>query len=348
MALKGLWTPGNKANKEWVAGEAIVMMFSSKMGSRSLFRRNLNFRLALFSAVAIVAPMFVAVSFVGPAGATPTQPPTDLSFYVDSSSTSSAETVGCTQGSDDASSGSDSLVYLDFGGQTSTGTETSFGSAYLTYAQIENIGLAFAEGYYDCSSASTHVTLVVGTNNSIDNGTTYGTSWGNVTSSTYTKIYNAGYASQVYVWGGDDMEPGYGTQPATESWASAFAATSNEYLDYGSADGCTPTIPAGSNGNCNNGWTIAGEYELAYGETAAESAPEVVSTGTADEWANISDYGRLHGSFGMIYFEGPLDGYARGDGWSPSSAWSGFYSALSSYSVAMTPSYSLEESNSYA
>jgi hypothetical protein len=297
----------------------------------------------------IVGALAGVVSFGAPAGATPPKPPTDESFYVNTSSTTTAYNLGCSQGSADASSGSGSMAYLDFGGQNSSGgTDTAFGGIALTYSQIENIGLAFAHGYYVCtgSDKSTHLTLAVGTNNSLNNGSTYGTAWGNVTSTTYRLIYNAGYASQVYVWGGDDMEPGYSTQSLTESWASSFSGTSNEYLDFGSADGCHLT--GGTDGTCNNGWTISGEYDLAYGQTSAQSAPEIVSTATANEWANISEYGKLHGGFGMIYFEGPLDAYPRGAGWSASSAWSGFYSAMTSYGVAMTPTYSLEQSSSYA
>jgi hypothetical protein len=239
------------------------------------------------------------------------------------------------------------MVWLDFGGQTSTGSE-DFGGTSLTYAQIEGLGLAFAHGYYICTGTdnSTRLTLAIGTNNSIDVGSSYGTTWGNVVSSTYTSVYNAGYASQVYVWGGDDMEPPYGTQSATESWASAFTGTSNEYIDYGSADGCQPTN--GANGTCNAGWTIAGEYDVAYGQIAAQSTPEIVSTGTAANWANISEYGKLHGSSGMIYFEGPIDESPRGVGWSASSSWSGFYSALTSAGVSMTPMYMLETASGYA
>lgn len=305
-------------------------------------------RMSLVAAMVLVAPLVGVFEFASPAGATPPKPPTDESYYVNSSSTSSAYNAGCSQGSADKSSGVGSMAYVDFGGQNSTGTNTSFGGITLTYSQIENIGLSFAQGYYVCtgtSDTSTHLTLVIGTNNSLDNGSTYGNAWGNVTSTTFSKVNSAGYASQVYVWGGDDMEPGFGSQSATESWASSFSGTSNEYLNYGSADGCLLT--GGADGTCNNGWTISGEYYLAYGQVSAQSAPEIVSTATANEWANISDYGKLHGSSGMIYFEGPLDEYPRGAGWSASSAWSGFYSALSSYGVAMTPTYSLEASSNY-
>jgi len=317
--------------------------------SDSLRRGRVRSRLVLVGAMILVAPLVGVFEFATPAGATPPKPPTDESYYVNSSSTTSAYNVGCAQGSADKTSGSGSMAFLDFGGQNSTGTNTAFGGITLTYSQIENISLAFAQGYYFCtgtSDTSTQLELVVGTNNNLDNGSTYGTAWGNVTSTTTTKVYNAGLNTQVGVWGGDDMEPGFGSQSATESWASSFSGTSNEYVDYGSADGCQLT--GGANGTCNNSWTIAGEYDLAYGQVYGQSVPEIVSTATANEWANISEYGNLHGGYGTILFEGPLDEYPRGAGWSASSAWSGFYSALSSYGVAMTPTYSLETSSSYA
>jgi hypothetical protein len=316
---------------------------------RSLVSQKTNSRIVLLLAMIIVAPVLGVVALVSPAGATPTKPTTDESYYVNSSSTTSSYNAGCTQGSSDASTGSNSMAWLDFGGQTSSGSQTAFGGGILlSYAQIENIGLAYAQGYYACtgSDTTTRVTLVIGTNNSINNGSTYGTTWGNVVSTTYALVHNAGYASQVLVWGGDDMEPGFGSQSSTQSWATSFSGTGNEYLDYGSADGCQLT--GGANGTCNNGWTIAGEYDLAYGQVSAQSDPEIVSTATANEWANISEYGKLNGSSGLIYFEGPIDEYPRGAGWNASSAWSGFYSALTSYGVAMTPTYSLETSASYA
>src|SRR5450759_4236417 len=114
---------------------------------RSPLRRESQYRFALLLAMMIVTPILGVISSVPPAGATPTKPPTDESYYVNTSSTTSAYNAGCTQGTNDASTGKNSIEFLDFGGQTSTGSFTAFGSVSLTYSQIENIGLAFAQGY---------------------------------------------------------------------------------------------------------------------------------------------------------------------------------------------------------
>src|ERR1019366_10059421 len=85
-------------------------------------------------------------------------PRASSSFYVATSSTTTAYNQGCTQGTADAASPTQSSeVILDFGGQNSAGTGSIilFTTTTITYSQIAAYSDAFARGYYGCTSADT-------------------------------------------------------------------------------------------------------------------------------------------------------------------------------------------------
>jgi hypothetical protein len=123
--------------------------------------------------------------------------------------------LGCNQGSFDADHGTDSLVFLDFGGQVSGGTDlTDDDNTFVTDSQIEALAYQFAEGYYDCTGPNdptTVLTLAVGTNNSLGVSESYGSDWGNLVKAVANNTST--FASQVLVWGGSDLEP------ACTSWS---------------------------------------------------------------------------------------------------------------------------------
>ncbi len=298
-------------------------------------------------AVVLLAPVVLLTLGVQEAGATPSRPPTAASYFIASYDKNTAFSDGKAQGKADASSGYDSAVILDFGWQISGGTETPNTYVDLTYSQVENMGIAFAEGYMaGVGSADTYDALEIGTVNYgsffASDPTARGKTWGDAVNTIYTDVLNDGY-DQVIVDGGSDLEPGYSTQNDTEDWAQGFADTASEpYADYGSADGCVRT-PEGSDGPCNNNWSISGEYYLAWAAADAMATPLMTVSDQQDQWANISDYGKQNSTDGMIYWLGITDTYPSG--WDATTAWNDFYSALSNYGVATTPSYSLQLSS---
>ncbi|MDT4935094.1 MAG: hypothetical protein QOK11_2986, partial [Pseudonocardiales bacterium] len=91
------------------------------------------------------------------------------------------------------------------------------------------------------------------------------------------------------VAGANDIEPGFrGTYPQTKAWlAGSLGATAAPFVFNGSADGCAWTV---TNRGCNNGWTMAGLYDLAAGAAPARivNLPQIYNFTMAAQWKYIS------------------------------------------------------------
>lgn len=317
-----------------------MLGFRANASTRDRPRR--GSKLAWISASAAVAVVTIGLTGITPASATPAKPQTDWSFYVLSTSTTTAYDLGCNQGSFDAShSDADSEVFLDFGGQVSGGTELINGTV-ISNATVESLAENFADGYWICTGAdvTSNLNLAVGTNNSIDVGTSQGETWAGVANAVTTWVTDN--AGQVSVWGGDDIEPGFGSESAAIAWSNGFGDdTDTLYLNYGSADGC-PESSYG-NGSCNNGWDQYDVWYVSWGSAPAVAAPEIYGSGTASEWTMICLYGVNHQS-GEVLYQGPLDENDLNSGtYTSTQAWDQFENDLNSYSsCAQTMPYSLE------
>ncbi len=266
------------------------------------------------------------------AGATPAQPAPDASFYMNTTSTSTAYTLGCNQGKYDASHSQSSMVILDFGGQLANGSGTDEIGNQFTFSnsQIESIVVSFGQGYYVCtgSDTTTTVTIGVGTNSSYyDVSYAGGQAWGNLVNSIVSTVVNDGYNTQVDITGANDIEPGFSTPSAAISWSQGYASvTSYNYLDYGSADGC----PASSDGNgaCNNGWDQYDVWYVSYGSPPALATPEIYYQVNANQWQEVSLYGYQY-QFGAVQYQGPLDEYPLNSStFTSTQAWDAFENAL--------------------
>ncbi len=299
-------------------------------------------RLTWLSALAALFVVALSVTGITPALATPTQALTDWSFYVLSTSTTTAYNLGCNQGDYDAShSDADSEVFLDFGGQVSGGTEL-INATVISNSTVESISEQFAYGYYICTGADTtsNLNLAIGTNNSIDVGTSQGETWAGVINTVTNWV--ADNAGQVTVWGGDDIEPGFGSESAAIDWSNGFGSdTSALYLNYGSADGC-PESSYG-NGACNNGWNQYDIWYVSWGSAPAVTAPEIYYAANASQWTMICLYGANYQT-GEVYYEGPLDQNDLSSSTNTSAqAWDDLENDLNAYSAcAQTMAYSLE------
>jgi hypothetical protein len=276
--------------------------------------------------------------------ATPPKPHTPWSYYITSSSTSTAYTLGCNQGKSDAKSGQSSEVFLDFGGQVSGGTELINGTI-LSNATIESISEQFAAGYQACvgsGDSTTLLTVAVGTNNSIDVGSSQGQTWAGVVNAVTN--WTTAHTAQATAEGGDDIEPGFGSESAATAWTNAFSGhTTNLYLNYGSADGCPETTYG--NGACNNGWNQHGVWYESWGNSAATMAPEIYYSVQAEQWEMICMYGVTSESgSGAPQWDGPLDEYDFSSSTLTSTqAWDDLENDLNAHaSCAQTMPYSLE------
>jgi hypothetical protein len=306
-------------------------------------------RLAWTSALASATLAAIQFTGTGPAAAQPAKPATDASYYVLSTSTTTAYTLGCDQGQYDASNGdADSEVFLDFGGQTHarTGTELITGTV-ISNATVESLAEQFASGYYECtgSDSSSVLNLAIGTNNSlysVDTGG--GKTWAGVVNAVASWV--DGNTAQVAVWGGDDIEPSWSSPSAAINWSNGFGDnTSSLYLNYGSADGCPETTA--DNGACNNGWDQGDVYYIAWGSPSAVTAPEIYYAVQASQWAEISLYGYDTQQRGAAQYQGPLTETDLASGTlTPAQAYDDLWTDLSANSgTAQNPPFSLQVDN---
>jgi hypothetical protein len=293
-----------------------------------------------------------AVAMVGAQASSP--PPADGSWYVNSSSPSVAQSVGSSHGAYDKASHANSMDILDFGCQTSTGSETVNG-IYLTNSQVEQIAEAYAQGYYTGAggaSATTYDDIIIGTNNSCSPTTAQGTTWANVVSAVTSVAESNTYGLRAIFNGGSDIESwssssysGVAPGPA-QNWLNGYSqGTAALMVNYGSADGC-PSAGA-SNVACatttNKLWYVYNYWYDSWGNPVAVAAPEIMGTGQAAEWANISHYGvDGQSADGMILFEGPLsETYIPGT-LSSNSAYNDFEGSLSANQSAQTMPYLMD------
>ena len=273
------------------------------------------------------------------AAAAVTYPPQTFSRYV---ATTNMYSMGCNQGkASDAQGQHAQLVLLNFGdpGWNDAGTFGAWDSyigGFNSIAAIQANVQNYLQGFWDCTVAGSKSFLNVapgvtnagsGINSSSD--TALGTAWGNMVKSLGAWISAKGYTAQLGALGSADFEPGYGAPSHAVNWANGFQSTGSYYYDFGSADGCPPY------GGCDNGWTQAIEYQLAWGNPHAFAAPQIYNAAMAQEWASISAWGKAHGSSGAIFFSAALSQYqacadhgdpCSGTDFTPQQSWQALYS----------------------
>ncbi|MGH3169765.1 MAG: hypothetical protein ACRDN0_28275 [Trebonia sp.] len=295
--------------------------------------------LGIYVTVSVVLAGFVALNSAQAVSAA-VRPPTEFSYYVAPGDTyARAQALGCYQAKFDRSHDVDSFVTLDFGAQRRDGTGTYLASSTVFWpnSAIERYSLRFAYGYQSCGPG--HV-LIFGIGTSNDGSVTdgrLGADWGSVVATAAARSSRDGYRG-VAVQGAVDAEPGFGPFPHFAGWewgdksGGGYVSRSKSLLtDFGSADGCPQSLGRYSDAMCGNGWTTKDEYDAAWGWKPNEATPEIYFNGCrgyaeqANQWADISDYGKHSQRSGRILFVGPLD---QGQCLSPSAAWSDFDAAL--------------------
>ena len=296
----------------------------------------MNHSRPLVLAVGVILLLGSSFAFATPSFAVQAAPRSSASIYVTTSSTGTAYSQGCTQGTSDATSPiQSSEVILDFGGQNSAGTGsiTTFTSLILTYSQIAAYSDAFAQGYYACTGAVTSVilTLGVGTNDSAYqiNGAG-GTAWANsAVLATKNLISTHGYSSQVTTVGASDMEPYFASDPTnTTLWLNGFSSTNvGRIINFGSADGCPQTTY--TNGACNGTWKQYDVWYLSWGNLWAMALPEIYYGTQSKQWTMISRYG-YYSQSGRIVFDGPMTEYGANGTYSSLAAWNQFWADINS------------------
>lgn len=261
-----------------------------------------------WSASAVIAR---ATTQAGP-GPQTTTPPISVSRYMRNIRT--CNTAEFTEmrgfGRSDARSnpsGHRYLQLLDIGGQTSRyggGVMLSAIVRYVSYPALLRCSRAYVDGYASGMRANAPAMIAMGVNNDLDVSKSTGQVWA-------TKIvnplssYSRRYAG-ITIAGANDIEPGFSASyGATRNWLTGYlGATSAPFVFNGSADGCAWTV---TGRRCNNGWTMAGLYNLAGGMAPKRTInlPQIYNYTMADQWKYISLTG-VAASKPRINFGGPL------------------------------------------
>lgn len=327
-------------------------------------------RMALLM-VAMLAMLAVAmVENVRTAYAVQAQPHTSASYYVTSSSTTTAYNHGHAQGVADSllSPWPNSEVVLDFGGQYADGSGTlMINGARLTNAQIEAIAEQYSLGYWygTGSDTTSEVKLAIGTNNSYyDVSQAGGNTWAGVINDVrqWNSLNPPGpyccVSSQANAIGGNDIEPGWQQPGPSEAWATGFSTGSvTTYVDYGSADGCTTLSSSNThcfwgysqNCGCYAYWWASDVQNVSWGNPAAFPLPEVYVCCQENTWLNVSYESYFQPGQVRLYFEGPMDENPRATNtYTSAQAWHNLWTTLNSYTqTAGDMTYSTELQTSW-
>jgi hypothetical protein len=295
------------------------------------------------AATLVLAPVVSLVASGISAFAVGAKPPTDTTYYVMTTKPATFYQYGYNQGAADAANGNaNSVVVLDFGGQQSNDSGTikpKTSNVFYSWATVENLAEEFAAGYWlgtGYGDPTSVLELGIGTNNSAYNvSSTGGAKFASAVNVVRNWLINSGYASQISIWGANDIEPGYDTYAPTASWISGWTSTTVEsLLDFGSADGCPQTTH--TNGGCNNGWNQNDIWNVSWGDPPSFAAPEIYVQGQANEWGQIRYWKSME-------FQGPLDEYPLDTStFKSTAAWNALWTA----SGGVGQFYSLEIRNS--
>jgi hypothetical protein len=181
------------------------------------------------------------------------------------------------------------LILLDIGGQDQAdgGVVLSATTRFISYANLVSNLKAYVDGYASRQRPSAPVTIALGTNNDMDVTAAAGAAWARGVVNP-VRSYAAKYIGMT-VAGANDIEPGFrGTYTQTKAWLAGYlGATAAPFVFNGSADGCAW---AATNRGCNNGWTMAGLYNLAAGAapTRIVNLPQIYNNTMAAQWKYIS------------------------------------------------------------
>jgi len=221
-------------------------------------------------------------------------PAASISRYMGTINSTTLYNEGCSQG---AVSPGDSVVVLDFGQPWYQ--NSSYGSLLLgvqvfaSVSQIQSAAESFLTGYWDCSPASAHLTLGIGTSNyGYYVGAGHGQAWAQMVGRVDSWLKAPpNYAVKEMVVGANDIELSWNTPAISRAWVDAYAAVNaRPYYDYGSCDSC----PFFKCPNCtpSNGWSTDDIWYVTWGSKPAWPLPEIYRTdgGNADQWYRMSVY----------------------------------------------------------
>ncbi|MEK7538564.1 MAG: hypothetical protein AAB552_01855 [Patescibacteria group bacterium] len=252
----------------------------------------------------------------------------------------------------------DSVVILALGNpRISGGVYGASGyGRFLSVNTMRLVAYAFAAGYWDGSGSdgASQMRIVLGTNNSVIDGYTdtflynHGAAWVQMVKDTAVTIQP--FASQVMVFGGNDIEMGYSFPGKAISWVNGYASgyVAPYYLfNFGSADGCPLSGTTAVPGACVTVETqqkgyVWSQNDIEYISWRARPSyplPQIYGTGggNAKQWQQIALYSYLKYNQDM-FITAPLsqsqactqNGGCAGTNNTPIQAWNQLWNELNS------------------
>ena len=229
------------------------------------------------------------------------------SYYMGSTSRDKAVVLGCYQGDKNG------RMTLFFGAPTAVGSSygaTLWGAPNLSAAQVGNLVKDFIRGYAYCRTSSSYRLLIgIGTSNSTIDARS--TTWIRNHGKTWASMVNqvAAWASRYYpmtqVYGAWDAEPSWSRYDKAHQWMYGYdvlyPARRALYANF-SADGC-PTSTA-TNGPCNNGWSQAAVWHLAWEHDPSLTIPQIYATSgvNARQWQLIDEWATHNRRDGILFY----------------------------------------------
>ena len=266
------------------------------------------------------------LTIAGEITAATTVPPFTTSFYVTTTKSSTLFNMGRDLAHRQIAEGiaQDSVVALLFGAPTLKGGEygaTGFGSS-IPVSEVATLVEDFATGYYNSlgTNQTLHVRIVIGTSNATTqlggNQVTFahGQAWAQMVKTVASWAVSQGYAGQVDIAGGSDMELSSSTRKDgslvwaspgdTRAWVDGYSSVFPQRFlyDVGDAGGCRQSGTTATAGRCNAGWNQEDVWFVSWGANPSEPLPEIYTKNgsQAAQWANLSLYGFLAHGGSMI------------------------------------------------
>jgi len=198
-----------------------------------------------------------------------------------------ADRLGC----ESAKAGEVGPVLIAFGRQVAGGGTRGFDGPLVLrpYEQIRQVAAGFRDGLSRCGFRGV---LVVATSNyRLDDpseAAAFGQEWAAL-------IGSVGDTDAVRVFGGTDLEPGWGGLEAARAWVTAYKSSGLVLYSNASADGCPLS---GHGGPCANGWNTSALAELVW-SNGGVALPQIyrLDGAQADQWGVLA---RLWASTGDV------------------------------------------------
>jgi hypothetical protein len=195
----------------------------------------------------------------------------------------------------------ESVVALLFGRPTFDAQFEEYGTSrwghQTSLSDIVSLVQDFVIGYYNAqgTNRTNHVRVVVTTTNEsvrIRNGSAptnvmflHGYHWGQMVNLLASWVVNQGYAGQVDVAAGNNIESGFNGFATTRLWIDGYASVAERYIyNIGAAYGYTQ----------DNLWY------LSWGSPPAQPFPQIYNASNASQWAHLSLYGVQHHNDSVI------------------------------------------------